>query len=119
MDIRARTVDAGKGSPGTICRVKEILANALAHVLQKLQIKCCGHHVLRGVGHSAGTTNQALRKALGTVLIVGAGQADRGHRLGEMEAIINQVGHLRIGNLADQIRPRGVIRFSLCKHTRL
>ena len=117
VDVGPGAVDAGEHGAGVVGGVEEVLADALAHVLDELQVKGGGHHVLGGVGHGGGTAHQALGKALGAVLIVGAGQADGGHRLGEVEAVVDQVGHLTVGDLADQVVPGGIVRLGLGEHT--
>ena len=117
VDIGPGAVDAGEHGAGFVGGVEEVLADALAHVLNELQVEGGGHHILRGVGHGGGAAHQALGEALGAVLIVGAGQADGGHRLGEVEAVVDEVGHLAVGDLADQVVPGGVVRLGLGEHT--
>ena len=109
VDIGAGPVNAGEHRAGAIGRVQEVLADALAHVFDQLEVIGGGHHVLGGVGHGRGAAGQRLGEALRPVFIVGAGQIDGGHRAGEVEAVVHEVRHLGIGDLGDQLRPAGIV----------
>ena len=117
MNVGAGAIDAGECGAGAICGMHEVLADALAHFVQQFQIKGSCHHILRGVSHGTVAAYKALGKALRSVFIIGAGQIDGRNRLGQMEAVIDQIGHLGVRYLADQICPSRIIHCCGCKIT--
>ena len=88
--------------------MEHILAHALAHLLNQLQIVGGRHDVLRGKCHTVAPAHHAFGKAGGAVKLLGGGQVNGGKHLGLIGTVVNQVQHIPIGDLANQVIPSGI-----------